>query len=257
MINQLSRKIDVYERLHALFPGYAGFLASFNTGTMSFTYNQINVDENSLIIWPMIAVYQQLRVFNQVLAVRYKNFVDRISDNVATVFYNNDANGLWRHAKVLNASIAQPTRANFEQGGEMWYQTRDDLCIMFSYLYGNWSLFDDDSARAKLWEQTYVHVVAIDYSIGDDTLEVERGGPRFASAERIKYLMLPYHDVPIDERLFRNGESARTHYSSVNGIAGLMSDTFLYDIPYNYNLDRQSCGIKVRTATATSTGWAK
>ncbi len=153
MIKQLSRKIDVYERLHALFPGYAGFLAGFNTETMSFAYDEINVDEIALIIWPMIAVYQQLRVSNRVLGLRYKNFVDRISNNVAMVFYNG-INGLWRHAKVLNASIAQPTRANFEQRGEMWYQMRDDLCIMFSYLYGNWSLFDGDLAREKLWNQT-------------------------------------------------------------------------------------------------------
>jgi hypothetical protein len=59
-------------------------------------------------------------------------------------------------------------------------------------------------------------------------------GRTFGSMERIKYLMLPYLDVPIDEKVFINGEIARTHHSVVNEIPGLFTSTWKYTTGYDF-----------------------
>ena len=43
----------------------------------------------------------------------------------------------------------------------------------------------------------------------------------YSSHEQWKYLFLPYVDVPVNAKLFRNGEKARVMYSKMKGVPGL------------------------------------
>jgi hypothetical protein len=55
-----------------------------------------------------------------------------------------------------------------------------------------------------------------------------KAGGWYAAFERINYLYLPYFDVPIAEKLFFNGEKARTYFSTMNDYPGLFSSVEAY-----------------------------
>src|SRR5207253_3054943 len=50
-------------------------------------------------------------------------------------------------------------------------------------------------------------------------------GNWFSSHEDWGFLVLPYRDVPIADRLFKNGQKARTAYSAAHGWPGLFAST--------------------------------
>lgn len=76
------------------------------------------------------------------------------------------------------------------------------------------------------------------------SITVQRGW-WFSAHEQWKYMMLPYIDIPINQRVFYNGERARSWWSAMNKIPGLFAsvnglspnDTFNY--PYV-----SDCGIQ-------------
>lgn len=109
----------------------------------------------------------------------------------------------------------------------------DELLVMFAYLYANWTEFGGDEAIMKMWSHITANMKKVNYSIDGQRIEVEMGRT-FGSMERIKYLMLPYLDVPIDEKVFINGEIARTHHSVVNEIPGLFTSTWKYTTGYDF-----------------------
>ncbi len=108
-----------------------------------------------------------------------------------------------------------------------------ELVAMFAYLYANWTEFGGDEAIMKMWSYITANMKKVNYSIDGQRIEVEMGHA-FGSMERMKYLMLPYLDVPIDEKVFIDGEIARTHHSAVNEIPGLFTTTGNYTTGYDF-----------------------
>jgi hypothetical protein len=119
----------------------------------------------------------------------------------------------------------------------------EELVVMFAYLYANWTEFGGNEAITKMWSYVTVNMKKVNYMINGQLIEVEKGYT-FGSIERIKYLMLPYLDVPIDEKVFINGEIARTHHSAVNGIPGLFTSAWNYTT--HYDLNWLTLGIQAR-----------
>jgi hypothetical protein len=86
------------------------------------------------------------------------------------------------------------------------------------------------------------------------SITVQRGW-WFSAHEQWKYMMLPYVDIPINKRVFYNGERARSWWSAINNIPGLyasvngLAPNDTYNYPYV-----SDCGIQeIAFSTVTNT----
>jgi hypothetical protein len=244
----LSKKIETYEEYNHLFPSLGGIFS--NDGIEG--YPRVIIRDVGVFVWPLIAVYQVLSEYvgekndlAQDLTKRFKAHIDLIAECHLPLFYDvsNDEGGLWIDAYVLNksAEFSQQNREPYSE--EHLHSTfTQQLVLYFAHFYANWTdEFGGEAGKAKMWSRILTQEIA--YEIDSEKLRFERGG-YFESRERYQYLMLPFLDVPIDEKVFRNGEIARTHYSNSRGIPGLLSSTYNYSTAVNHT-QWLNIGIKV------------
>jgi hypothetical protein len=78
----------------------------------------------------------------------------------------------------------------------------------------------------------------VEYNIDAERIAVEKG-VYYAAWEKMKFLILPYLDVPIVDRVYQNGEIARTHFSYAKNYPGLFSSSH---VPCNKVPQPQFCG---------------
>jgi hypothetical protein len=109
-----------------------------------------------------------------------------------------------------------------------------ELFLQFAYLFGDWTNYGGEPARQNLWVLQRKAIHPITYNTTEGTLIVVERGDYFSSYERIKYLVLPYLDVPINKQVFLNGEKARTDFSSRNEYPGLFTPTEATGFDDNY-----------------------
>jgi hypothetical protein len=72
-------------------------------------------------------------------------------------------------------------------------------------------------SREKMWVYKRELLQAVKYHTPSGPITVQRGW-WFSSHEQWKYLEMPYLEVPINKRVFLNGERARTWNSALKGI---------------------------------------
>lgn len=157
---------------------------------------------------------------NPTLSQRYRAFFDLTAKYSTTIFYDGDGK-VRAEAKIHNIFI-DPTPENYENGVEGYYLDdpyEGEMFVWVMDLYGTWS---DPEEREKIWNRKKTKLQAVDYvSPVDGTKITVQRGFWFSAHENWKYLELPYLDVPLHEKLFRNCERARVRYSADNNIPGL------------------------------------
>jgi hypothetical protein len=96
-----------------------------------------------------------------------------------------------------------------------------ELFTTFAWLYGNFSSHTvDDPYSVWIEKRPQLHSKVLYLKNSNISITVQEGY-WFSSHEQWKYLNLPYTDSDINNRVFRNGERARTHYSNYNNQPGL------------------------------------
>jgi len=101
-------------------------------------------------------------------------------------------------------------------------------------LYAPWP---NKEERETIWPRRREKLVSVDYHAGSNGDITVQQGYWFSSHEQWKYMELPYTDVPINNRVFLNGERARTWNSALLGIPGLyasVTDVTKGNGPLNY-----------------------
>jgi hypothetical protein len=170
------------------------------------------------------------------------SYLSYLSKTAITVFYAGD--GLIRSVTNIHDIYAPPVAWNY------WMSCNPavDACYLddpyegemfavFIYLYSRW---DNQTERNQIWVQKRAKLQAVTFVTADrQNITVQRGW-WFSSHEQWKYLELPYQTAsPINNKVFLNGERARTHYSNMVGIAGLHASVtdvvaFPQELPPDY-----------------------
>jgi len=91
--------------------------------------------------------------------------------------------------------------------------------LFFLDLFGKWP---DPDEKEQVWINKRGKLQAVNYPTPNGPITVQRGW-WFSSHEQWQYLELPYTEVPINKRVFLNGERARTWNSYLNNIPGLLA----------------------------------
>jgi len=99
-----------------------------------------------------------------------------------------------------------------------------ELMALFMDLLANWSRYEDGGAKEKkwIWRRKQRKLSSVDYEHEDGSLLVQEGF-WFSSHEQWKFIVLPYMDLPLPRRVFKNGERVRVHHSAKNSIPGIFA----------------------------------
>ena len=92
---------------------------------------------------------------------------------------------------------------------------------MFACLFSDWSGLPADT-QEKVWNNRRAKLVNVEYASAQGPLTVQQGW-WMSSHEQWKTWTLPYFDIPVAKRVFRNGEAARAIHSASNGIPGMFA----------------------------------
>lgn len=138
------------------------------------------------------------------------------------MFY--DGEGKVRAEAKIKDIYAQPTPSNYENGAANYYLDdpyEGELFVWIMDLYGHW---DKPDEKEKIWDVKQKKLEAVNYTspVDGKNITVQRGY-WFSAHEQWKYLELPYLDVPLHLRLFRNCERARVQNSADHNIPGLFA----------------------------------
>jgi len=93
-----------------------------------------------------------------------------------------------------------------------------ELMSFFMDMYGIWNRTDN---RQDIWNFKRKKIVSVDYNSQKFGKITVQKGHWFSSHEQWKFLALPYLDIPIQRRIYRNNEVVRTLNSFEKKIPGM------------------------------------
>jgi hypothetical protein len=248
----LERKISSYEKFNQQYPGFGGYLPWFRVTDEGISLlpewsDSTPALDNGQLLWAMMAVQKVLEPKSPELARRYKQWVQLMQHSSIPMFY--DGGGIIRAVSKIRDIKAQPTPENYYNAIASYYLDdpyEGELFAFFMDLYSPWELFNYTKAeREKIWEYKRKKLRNVSLKINATASITVEEGYWHSSHEKWKYLVLPYTDVPINRRIFLNGERARTWYSCMQGIPGLLASVSQVTPKGLYNYTYISaCGIQ-------------
>jgi hypothetical protein len=246
IIDILTRKILSYEKWNKKYPGFGGFLPWYTVSDAGMDLawdwqDRVPSLDNGELIWSLAAAALILQEAGYApLAQRYMNQVILMAETAITIFYENEGR-IRCVTQILNIT-AQPTRENYQN----WQDPSGETCFLddpyegelmafFMDLFCDWEANNyTKDEREKIWIYKRRKLQKATYSSKKGPIDVERGW-WFSSHEKWKYMMLPYTDIPINRRVFLNGERARVHFSREHGYGGLFASVTNVSSPGNYH----------------------
>eukprot|EP01102_Stenamoeba_stenopodia_P001672 TRINITY_DN11510_c0_g1_i1.p1 TRINITY_DN11510_c0_g1~~TRINITY_DN11510_c0_g1_i1.p1 ORF type:complete len:553 (+),score=122.93 TRINITY_DN11510_c0_g1_i1:63-1661(+) len=222
----LATKMDSYELWNKTYPGYAGFLPWYQlneTGIYPVDgwQNKVPALDNGELVWALRAAALALNNIGEVeLGNRYLNYFYQMANNSLMVFY--EGAGLIRSVTYIIDMFTTPTPDNYKSDGAGYLDDpyEGELFAFLMDMYGTWA---NESERDLIWIVKNALLQPVVYNINSTTSITCQEGWWFSSHEQWKYMELPYTDIPINNRVFLNGERARTWNSALKNYPGLFA----------------------------------
>jgi hypothetical protein len=155
------------------------------------------------------------------LAQSYRSYWEMLAGNSVMMFYNDKTGSISGEVSIKDVK-AQPADDNYYNRSA--YSLDDpyegELLVLFMSIFGKWR---DTNQINEIWRNKTAKVTIGAYHTKGGRKITVRKGYFYSSHEMWNFLVLPYRDVPILNKLFVNGEKARTWNSAEKGIPGLIS----------------------------------
>ena len=237
----LASKLDTYHAFNTTYAGYGGFLPDFeaNHTAIRAAYGwegRLSAADNGQLMW---AIYGMIDVLDQSkrpefqqLAASWARWLDYARENAKGIFMRGPRDG-----DICAISTVQPGIYTYATSHEYRCEKNDcfnndpfegELMTWFLYFSSMLNATEDD----LLWDRKRPQLQATNYTgsivdtskyqlgsqnyYGDQIvgrhitpITVQRG-LYFSSNENIKLLYMPYLDIPIANRVFKNAERVRT-----------------------------------------------
>jgi hypothetical protein len=241
IVTILTNKINSYEDFNRRYPGFGGYVPWYSivNGKMELLWDwtdRVPSLDNAEMVWGLFAVAQALSTSGHVdLANRYWKYIQLLADTSLVVFYEGEGR-IRCVTKILNIT-AQPSVGNYKSDGVCYLDDpyEGELMAFFFDLYSDWTANNYTiSEREKIWVEKRAKLQQAKYTSKLGPIDVERGW-WYSSHEKWKYLMMPYLDVPINRKVFINGERARARFSYEKGYGGLFASVTDVSQPGNYD----------------------
>ncbi|KAL9652329.1 hypothetical protein ABK040_011986 [Willaertia magna] len=249
----LDRKLTSYESFDRQYPGFGSLLPWFEVNDKGCALlwdwlDRIPSLDNGQLIWGLIGLEQVMREkgIGLQLADRISAKLMKIKRTVIPMFYESNGN-IRCVATIKNVHGSPYNETNYIADGSCYLDDpyEGELMAFFMDLLADWeSAGYKQDEREKIWIAKRPKLRAVTYhskTKGDILVEE---GYWYSSHEKWKYLVLPYIDIPINQKVFMNGEKARLINSIEKKIPGLMASVTLPTKPGDYNPGYASaCGI--------------
>jgi len=254
---QLTTIIGEYERWREYCPACGGLINWFWVDDEGIIHDQgsgekvkgVPALDNGQMAWSMVAVHQVLidkaAAFTEsgdgasadlytALATRYQAQIDAMAGAVGDLFVNEPGHQR-RSASRVNVKKKDAevgtNQMTVKQKGMLRDPFEGELMIMFETLMGV-GVEDSPTANKKLWKKVKKGVLRKEFKGPDGCLPAGVGsitaesGWRFSAHEQWKYLVMPYTDVEIVDRLFKNNERARSWDAHCRKLPGLLAAAY-------------------------------
>lgn len=231
----LQKKMKSFLDWNRKYPGFGGYLPWVKVSDTGLEPtngwgDRVPSLDNGEMVWGLysVAIQAQKTVGNteqetqalRAIGEQYRSYFDMLAKNSVMMFY--DGKGHVRaEAKILDVH-AQPTPGNYRNNVANYFLDdpyEGELFVFFMDLFGNWPNTTHDE-RDAVWKVKRTKLVAVDYPAPNGPITVQKGW-WFSSHETWKVMELPYNNVPIHNRVFRNGEKVRTINSLLHNNPGL------------------------------------
>ncbi|PHH66470.1 hypothetical protein CDD81_6945 [Ophiocordyceps australis] len=224
----LDDKLKTYIRFNATYPGFGGFLPWVTTDKYDIEpawdwVNRVPALDNGELLWAVYACINSMSKSPQpwirALAVKWQDWFDYAKTTAVPVFYSGQGR-VCAVSKISNQSlpVTHPAQQYACEGTALLDDPYEgELFTQFISLFSSLPPAEKD----QLWSIKRNKLVKVEYHSPKTGPITVQQGYWFSSHELWKVLEMPYYDVEIVRRLYRNAERARTCNSALNGIAGL------------------------------------
>ena len=228
-LDVLGRKIDTYRSFNQEHPGYGGFLPWFQVAEGKLQPKDDWVDrvpglDNGQLAWSMYLAEHMLREEGHTeLADRYGEHLKLMADNVVRVFYDPAAGKFRGEARLGRGGKVAPGRNRYVNNANGYFidDAYEGLMLLhFADSMGAWR--GNEAGRAAIWKEPRRKPASM--RIGKKKVSVVEGF-WFSSHEEWSFLVLPFRDLPVADRLFLNAQRVRTQVAARNGWSGLFAST--------------------------------
>jgi hypothetical protein len=227
-LDVLGRKIATYRRFDEKNPGFGGFLPWFRVAggelePMDGWSDRVPGLDNGQLAWSLYLAEGVLRENGHVaLADAYRRHLDRMADNVVRVFYDPAGRHFRGEAVLERGARVAPGKNRYGNKGYLIEDAYEGLLLVhFADLMGRWPR-RVRSGREAVWREPRRKPAR--FRDGDRDITVVEGH-WFSSHEDWGFLILPYRDLPVADRLFSNAQRVRTRYAAKRGLSGLFAST--------------------------------
>ncbi|CAF3446079.1 unnamed protein product [Fusarium graminearum] len=224
----METKLNTYKQFNQTYPGFGGFLPWIKTDVQKISPQNDWDDrvpglDNGELVWAVYACIEALQRQSSAkfhkIADGWQHWLEYVASTAPKIFYMGKGK-----VCAVTAISDQTLPVNHKQQSykcetETYLDDpyEGELLTYFLQFFTNLSKKD----KQTLWEYKRPKLEKAEYNksgVGPITV---RKGFWFSSHEIWNQLELPYHDVEIVRRLFKNGERARTCNSVVTRSPGL------------------------------------
>eukprot|EP00823_Brevimastigomonas_motovehiculus_P005275 TRINITY_DN383_c0_g1_i2.p1 TRINITY_DN383_c0_g1~~TRINITY_DN383_c0_g1_i2.p1 ORF type:complete len:474 (-),score=123.43 TRINITY_DN383_c0_g1_i2:327-1748(-) len=254
VLDILEKKINAFEKFNNSYPGYGCWLPWYEVHdnglkpTWDWGKSTPSLDSGEMM-WSIYAIIESLKgerergresekrergkekekikikqqKQRELLAERYQLFLDCMSQNLRMMFY--DGKGIRTVVNIRN-NQALPSPSNYffdsclSEPCHLDDTYEGELVLDWIYLYDS---HFNQTEKNQLWGETKrkkIQLATLQTTQGP--ISTERGW-WFSAHEKWKYLLLPYRLSPTNNRVFMNGERARTWFSASLSLPGLFA----------------------------------
>ncbi|KAL2865886.1 endo-beta-1,2-glucanase [Aspergillus lucknowensis] len=226
----MEKKLETYRKFNETYPGFGGNLPWFTANEDAISpqpdwQNRVPALDNGELWWAVYAYIQALQKSSRSdfaqQAQGWQSWLDTVTHNMLQIFYRGDG-VVCAVTEIRDQTLPvdHPDQTYKCEGqGLINDPYEGELVAYFFHLFGDLSAEEKDA----LWAAKRPQLVRDEYKIGPiGPITVERGY-WFSGHEPWKVLEMPFYDVDIVRRVYRNKERARTCNSVATKVPGLFA----------------------------------
>ncbi|KAH1425567.1 hypothetical protein KXV65_006284 [Aspergillus fumigatus] len=229
-VSIMERKLRTYLRFNETFPGFGGYLPWFTSTEQDLTptadwNNRVPGLDNGELLWAVYAFVQALENTGKPsyaeLASQWQKWIDYTKTTGAKIFYEGKGQ-VCAVTTIKNQSLPvdHPDQGYACEGsGRLNDPYEGELFTFWLQFFGG--LSDEDVEQ--LWAVKKPMLQSVDYHMGHVGPITVQKGYWFSSHEQWKVMEMPYYDVDIIRRVFKNAERVRTCNSLVTKTPGMFA----------------------------------
>ncbi|KAF7552641.1 hypothetical protein G7Z17_g4164 [Cylindrodendrum hubeiense] len=221
-------KLKTYLQFNETYPGFGGFLPWMLTDGDAVRptddwVNRVPGLDNGELIWAVYGCVEALRTQHKSkftkIANGWQDWLDYVASTAADIFHIGDGKVCAVTAIADQTLPIDDSKQSYKCETATYLDDpyEGELLTYFLQFFGDLS----KKEKKKLWEYKRPKLESDEYNLGGVGPITVRKGYWFSSHEIWNQLELPYYDVDIIRRLFKNGERVRTCNSVVTKVPGM------------------------------------